>query len=94
MALGIPASDCLLCSAKNGIGIKKSFQATVVKNVPPPKAKELETKALIYDAHYDDFRGVINYIRVFSDKYKRSEDNTNVIKKTSRNNECGYFKPK
>jgi len=95
MALGIPASDCLLCSAKNGIGIKEILES-VVKNVPPPKPlKEPETKALIYDAHYDDFRGVINYIRVFSGSIEKGQK---IILMSSDKlvevNECGFFKPK
>ena len=95
MALGIPATDCLLCSAKNGIGIKEILES-VVKNVPPPKPlEEPETKALIYDAHYDDFRGVINYIRVFSGEIKKGQKIMLMSsQKVVEINECGYFKPK
>ncbi len=95
MALGIPASDCLLCSAKNAIGINDILEA-VVKKVPPPKPlKEPETKALIYDAHYDDFRGVINYIRVFSGSIEKGQKIILMSsEKTVEVNECGYFKPK
>jgi GTP-binding protein LepA len=94
-ALGIPASDCLLCSAKNGIGIKDILES-IVKNVPAPKPlEELETKALIYDAHYDDFRGVINYIRVFSGKIEKGQKIVLMSSgKIVEVNECGYFKPK
>ena len=94
-ALGIPAEDCHLCSAKTGQGIESILEA-VVKHVPPPKiAEETELKALIYDAHYDDFRGVINYVRVISGEIEKGKK----IKLMSTNkvievNECGFFTPK
>src|SRR5208283_5463954 len=63
--LGIDADNAILCSAKEGTGIEEVLEA-VVEQVPPPSgdpAKPLS--ALIFDAHYDPFRGTIVSCRVF-----------------------------
>jgi GTP-binding protein LepA len=45
-----------------------------VELVPPPKSSEnIETRALIFDSYYDDYRGVILYIRVFDGEIKKNE---------------------
>jgi GTP-binding protein LepA len=63
--LGIPAEDCLYCSAKTGQGIPELLDA-ICARLPAPRAAEIaETRALIFDSHYDDYRGVIVYVRVF-----------------------------
>ncbi|MCJ7582431.1 MAG: GTP-binding protein, partial [Candidatus Aminicenantes bacterium] len=63
--LGLDADMAILCSAKEGIGIEDVFEA-VVKYVPPPKGDpDKPLKALIFDAHYDSFRGTIIHCRVF-----------------------------
>lgn len=63
--LGCTKEEILLISAKTGIGITEVLDS-VVELVPPPKSSELpETRALIFDSYYDDYRGVILYIRVF-----------------------------
>ena len=94
-AFGIPAEDCLLASAKNGIGIPEILEA-IVKQVPAPKIDSSDTlKALIYDAHYDDYRGVINYVRVFSGEIKKGQKiKLMATNKTAEINECGFFRPK
>jgi GTP-binding protein LepA len=63
--LGCAAEDILQISAKNGTGVEMVLQK-IVKLVPPPKSSALpETRALIFDSYYDDYRGVILYVRVF-----------------------------
>ncbi|RAP30772.1 elongation factor 4 [Candidatus Marinamargulisbacteria bacterium SCGC AG-343-D04] len=95
LALGIPEEECLLCSAKTGIGIEEILEA-VSKRVPSPKKSEDNTlRALIYDSLYDDYRGVINYIRVFSGKLEKGQKiKLMATGKSVEVNECGYFKPK
>ena len=63
--LGLDADMAILCSAKEGTGIDDVFEA-VVKYVPPPKGDpDKPLKSLIFDAHYDSFRGTIIHCRVF-----------------------------
>ncbi|MDG1137304.1 MAG: translation elongation factor 4, partial [Phycisphaerales bacterium] len=63
--LGLPAEDCIYCSAKTGEGISELLDA-ICEKLPPPKPPVIkETRALIFDSHYDDYRGVIVYFRVF-----------------------------
>jgi GTP-binding protein LepA len=62
--LGLPAEDCLLVSAKTGQGIKELL-AAICDKFPPPRAPVVpQTRALIFDAVYDDYRGVIAYVRL------------------------------
>lgn len=63
--LGVDPSDILHISAKTGIGIDKVLDV-IVNDLPPPlPPKYPETRALIFDSYYDDYRGVILYVRVF-----------------------------
>ena len=60
----------ILCSAKEGIGIEDIFHA-VIERVPPPTGDaEKPLSALIFDAHYDPFRGTIVSCRVFDGTVK------------------------
>src|SRR5687767_3618916 len=74
--LGVPAEDMVLISAKNNIGITDVME-TVVKHVPPPSGHpESPLRALVFDSHYDAYKGVIAYVRLIDgsitmkDKFK------------------------
>ncbi len=63
--LGLDSDNAILCSAKEGTGIDDVFRS-VVKYVPPPIGDPDKTlKSLIFDAHYDSFRGTIIHCRIF-----------------------------
>ena len=63
--LGLDPETAILCSAKEGIGIEEVLEA-VVKHIPPPGGDEHNPlSALIFDAHYDPFRGAIISCRLF-----------------------------
>ena len=63
--IGLDASDAVLCSAKSGLGIHDVLEA-VVKRLPPPKGdRDAPLKALLVDAWYDQYLGVVVLVRVF-----------------------------
>src|SRR6201997_1647538 len=62
--IGLDASEAVLASAKNGVGIEEILEA-VVHKVPPPKGSpDLPLRALIFDSWFDTYRGVIILARV------------------------------
>ncbi len=62
--LGCKFEDILQISAKTGQGVEAVLDR-IVQDVPPPSGKsEAATRALIFDSYYDDYRGVILYVRV------------------------------
>jgi len=62
--LGFPAEDAILVSAKTGQGIDELI-ALLCRKLPAPRGDpSLPTRALIFDSIYDDYRGVIVYVRV------------------------------
>ncbi|MGD0152845.1 MAG: translation elongation factor 4 [Thermacetogeniaceae bacterium] len=70
--LGLKADSALRVSAKEGWGIQELLEA-VIAQVPPPAgdaAKPLQ--ALIFDSHFDSYKGAISYIRVFNGSVRRA----------------------
>ncbi|MBA4120734.1 MAG: elongation factor 4 [Isosphaera sp.] len=63
--LGLKAEDCLLVSAKTGRGVPELLEAICDRLPAPRLAVVPQTRALIFDAQYDDYRGVVTYCRVF-----------------------------
>jgi len=71
--LGLDPDDALLVSAKSGAGVDKVFQA-VVEGIPGPVSEGTGNfKALIFDSHYDAFRGTIVHFRIFDGKVKKGD---------------------
>jgi GTP-binding protein LepA len=70
--LGCSKEAIILISAKTGLGVESVLEQ-IVELVPPPKANQSnQTRALIFDSYYDDYRGVILYIRVFGGQIKKN----------------------
>ena len=68
--LGLDSDLAVLCSAKDGTGIEDVLEA-ITEYIPPPKGRPDEPlKALIFDAHYDPFRGTVVSCRIFSGKIR------------------------
>ncbi|WP_438446198.1 translation elongation factor 4 [Gorillibacterium sp. sgz5001074] len=62
--IGLDCSDAVLASAKAGIGIKEILEQVVQKVPAPTGDPDKPLKALIFDSHYDPYKGVIVYVRV------------------------------
>jgi GTP-binding protein LepA len=91
--LGLDPGMAILCSAKEGTGIEEILQAIVERIPEPAQNTEKPLKALIFDARYDPFRGVIVSCRLFDGKVKPGD----VIRfmshgKTYRVEEAGLFR--
>jgi GTP-binding protein LepA len=62
--LGVDALDILRISAKQGLGVKELLDK-VVATVPPPNGNpDAPLRALVFDSHYDSYKGVVAYVRV------------------------------
>jgi GTP-binding protein LepA len=62
--IGCRKDEILLCSAKTGVGVEEILDAVVERVPEPEQSAEKELRALIFDSYYDDYRGVILYVRV------------------------------
>ena len=63
--LGLPAEDAIYVSAKSGKGIPELLDAICEKLPDPPPPTTDKLRALIFDSNYDDYRGVVVFVRVF-----------------------------
>jgi len=92
--LGTPAESILRISAKEGRNVPAVLEA-IVQQVPPPKGNpDAPLRALIFDSHYDSYKGVIAYLRVIDGKFTT----TDILKLMStatelRPVEIGIFSP-
>ncbi len=63
-ALAIPGEDAILASAKEGIGTEAILEA-IVQQIPAPSGeRDAPLQAMIFDSHFDPYRGIIAYVRV------------------------------
>jgi len=93
--LGLDPSTALLVSAKEGIGIDTVLES-IVNILPPPAGNpEAPFKALIFDSHYDAFRGTVVYFRVFDGKIRSGDVITFMSNMIShKSEEIGIFQLK
>jgi len=69
--LGLDAETAVLASARQGIGIDELLEA-IVQRIPAPSGKvDAPLRALIFDCHYDPYRGVVVHLRLFDGKIKK-----------------------
>ncbi len=65
-----PAEDCIFVSAKSGEGVDEVLEAIITRLPPPGGRTDVPAKALVFDSTYDDYRGVIVYVRMFEGMLK------------------------
>lgn len=71
--LGCDESEIIHISAKTGQNVDQVLEA-IVERIPTPKGQPDDpTRALIFDSYYDDYRGVILYVRVVDGRIKKGE---------------------
>ncbi|WP_334071988.1 MULTISPECIES: translation elongation factor 4 [Paenibacillus] len=93
--IGLDASEAVLASAKAGIGIKEILEQVVQKVPAPTGDPDQPLKALIFDSHYDPYKGVIVYVRVIDGHIKAgSKIKMMATEKTFEVIEVGAFKPR
>ncbi|TVR23342.1 MAG: elongation factor 4 [Anaerolineaceae bacterium] len=92
--IGVPEEEILRISAKSGIGVAEVLHA-VIERVPPPRDElGVPLRAMVFDSHYDSYKGVIAYVRLFDGSVNRK----NVLKLMATNArfepiEIGIFNP-
>ena len=74
--LGIEPESVLQVSAKEGLNVDQILEAIVTRIPPPKDADDAPLRALIFDSHYDSYKGVVAYIRVIEGSFK----NTDVLR--------------
>ncbi|MBW3568746.1 translation elongation factor 4 [Candidatus Parcubacteria bacterium] len=91
---GCSPDEILHISAKTGQGVDKVLEA-IVEQIPPPSgASGASTRALIFDSYYDDFRGVVLYVRVFEGEIaKNSQVKMMAANASGQALEVGCLKP-
>ena len=92
--IGLDASEAILCSAKEGIGIPEILEAIVAK-VPAPKGEaDAPLQALIFDSNYDAYRGAVSYIRIVEGTLRKGARIRMMAKgKEFDTTEIGVFAP-
>jgi GTP-binding protein LepA len=71
--LGVDPTDVLQVSAKAGINIDQILEAIVTRIPPPKDADDVPLRALIFDSHYDSYKGVIAYVRIVEGSLKATD---------------------
>ena len=92
--LAIPREEVLLASAKDGTGVAEILEA-IVERMPPPRGDaSAPLRALIFDSHYDPYRGVIVYVRL-EEGSLHSRENVRLMASGAETEilELGVFRP-
>lgn len=93
--IGLDASDAICCSAKSGIGIQDILERILTEIPHPKEPADSILRALVFDSHYDTYRGVMVYIRIISGEItKGSQIKMMATGKTFEVLDVGIFTPK
>jgi len=90
---GFLEDEIFHCSAKTGEGVQNLLEQ-IIENIPAPTGESKITRALVFDSKYDQYKGIINYVRIFDGEIKAGD---NLKTYNSQNNfmatEVGIFTP-
>lgn len=92
--LGCQEEDIICASGKTGQGVEEILRA-VINKVPYPKAENTETlRALIFDSNYDEYKGVVAYVRIVDGQVKKG-DKIYLMATNAKSEalDVGIFKP-
>jgi GTP-binding protein LepA len=93
--LTIPAEEIIRASAKEGIGTREILEAVIAKIPPPRGDPTAPARALVFDSHYDAYKGVVAYVRMVDGEFRKGDK----LRMMSNNRdvdalEVGVFRPK
>ena len=71
--LGIDIEDVVRVSAKSGLNIDELLAAIIHRIPPPGDTKDEPLQAMVFDSHYDPYRGVITYVRVMNGRIRKGQ---------------------
>jgi GTP-binding protein LepA len=93
--IGLPQEECILASAKEGIGTQNILEA-IIKHIPSPKGLAHQPpRALVFDSHYDSYKGVIAYVRIVDGELREGEKVVMMATgSTTEILEAGFFHPR
>jgi GTP-binding protein LepA len=93
--LGGEADEALRISAKTGEGVGDVLEA-IVQRIPPPEGQpEAAPRALIFDSEFDQYRGVVAYVRMVDGKFSKGEPILAMQARTQADiDDIGFFAPK
>ncbi|HEX3361301.1 MAG TPA: GTP-binding protein, partial [Solirubrobacterales bacterium] len=92
--LGTDPEDALWISAKTGKGVPEVLEAIVARIPPPTGNVDAPARALIFDSEFDQYRGVIAYVRMFDGRFKKDERILAMQNGTRADiDDLGFFRP-
>jgi len=92
--LGGDVGEILHISAKTGVGVREVLEA-IVQRIPPPQGEpDAPPRALIFDSEFDQYRGVVAYVRTVDGIFRKDDSITAMQTGTRAEiDEIGFFKP-
>ncbi len=91
---GATHDETLVVSAKTGEGVRDVLEAIVARVPPPAGEPAASARALIFDSEYDQYRGVVAYVRVIDGSFSRRETITMMgTGQEAEIEELGFFSP-
>jgi len=92
--LGVEPDSVIRISAKDGLNVAQVLESIVTRIPPPQDVDDKPVRALIFDAHYDPYKGVIAYVRIVEGSIKSTDVLRMIVTKSDlRPVEIGIFVP-